>query len=77
MSDVEPIEQVLGLWRVRDGENNGYLLVRHRQSLLIDCPAAQIPLPDHLPAPAIILHTQLQEEHCREWAAFPATEVQP
>ncbi len=98
---------------MRNGESNGYLLVRNEQSLLIDCPAAVTdwtialratvpgwrvalcataatrecgppataatrecgpPLPN-LSLPAIILHTHLQEEHCREWAAFPAAEV--
>ncbi len=77
MASLEPISAVPGLWRIA-AETNGYLLVRGERSLLIDCPEEDLsPLLQQagLPAPSIILHTQVQEEHCREWAAFPEAEV--
>ena len=62
---------------IRAGDHNGYALVRGRQTLLIDCPFsdAETLAKAGIPAPAVILHTQVQEEHCREWAAFPQAEV--
>jgi glyoxylase-like metal-dependent hydrolase (beta-lactamase superfamily II) len=55
-------------------DTNGYLLVRDAAALLIDCPLADVAtaLRDAgLPAPEVVLHTQVQAEHCGEWAAFP------
>jgi len=63
-----------GCW----AETNGYLIVRDSRALLIDCPcadAAEVLRRAGLPAPELILHTQVQEEHCREWAAFPDVPV--
>ncbi|MHB9026315.1 MAG: MBL fold metallo-hydrolase [Armatimonadota bacterium] len=63
-----------GLWRI-EAETVGYLLVRGERSLLIDCPAEDLTVllkQAGLPLPDTILHTQVQEEHCREWAAFPS-----
>lgn len=77
MASIEHIAAVPGLWRIA-AETNGYLLIRDGQSLLIDCPEENLSaLLDSagLPAPAVILHTQVQEEHCREWAAFPSAQV--
>jgi glyoxylase-like metal-dependent hydrolase (beta-lactamase superfamily II) len=57
---------------------HGYLLVDGAQSLLIDCPAYDLDeriRAAGLPLPQTVLHTQVQEEHCREWAALPAAEV--
>jgi glyoxylase-like metal-dependent hydrolase (beta-lactamase superfamily II) len=60
------------------GETNSALIVRGDRSLLIDCGdrdlaarirAAGLPLPD------TVLHTQVQEEHCREWASLPSAAV--
>lgn len=52
--------------------SNGYLIVENGKSLLIDCPDVEIPLIGHsVENPEIILHTHIQEEHCREWQAFP------
>jgi glyoxylase-like metal-dependent hydrolase (beta-lactamase superfamily II) len=67
------LDQALGLWQLAAGGSNGYLIVRGGESLLIDCPMAAFP--DSLPAPGLVLHTQVQEEHCREWAAAPAAGV--
>jgi len=66
-----------GVWRCQ-GETNGYLIIRDGASLLIDCPATDIAAVLRrcgLPAPELVLHTQVQDEHCREWAAFPDTPV--
>lgn len=61
-----------------EGESNGYLIVSGDKSLLIDCPVPDIA--DHCrrngwPVPEIVLHTQVQEEHCREWGSLPAAAV--
>jgi glyoxylase-like metal-dependent hydrolase (beta-lactamase superfamily II) len=61
-----------------EGETNGYLIVRGAESLLIDCPFADMAARIRaagLPLPRTILHTQVQEEHCREWASLPRAEV--
>jgi len=74
---VERLDAGLGLWKI-ESETNGYLVVRGERSLLIDCPertvgralrAAGLPLPD------TILHTQVQEEHCREWGDLAEARV--
>lgn len=65
--------QTLGIWILKS-ETNGFLIVRNGKSILIDCPEYDIKLPE-LPEPEIILHTQVQEEHCREWQAFPDAKV--
>jgi len=65
------------LWCITS-ETNGYVLVKNGKSLMIDCPdfnLADTFAKAKIPAPEIILHTQVQEEHCREWAAFPNAEV--
>ncbi len=75
---VECLDPAHGLWVVR-AATNGYLIVRDGASLMIDCPchdAAGALRAAGLPAPELILHTQVQEEHCREWAAFPDADVQ-
>ncbi len=72
------IDETHGIWALR-AETNGYLIVRGNHALLIDCPcaeAADVLRRAGLPAPELILHTQVQEEHCREWAAFPGVPVQ-
>ncbi|OPZ27486.1 MAG: Hydroxyacylglutathione hydrolase [Lentisphaerae bacterium ADurb.BinA184] len=59
-------------------ETNAWLLVRGRRSLLIDCPCTDMAarLRDAgLPAPDAILHTQVQEEHCREWGDLAGVPV--
>ncbi len=74
---VTALDRDRGIWRVGN-ETNGYLLVRDGASLLIDCPAADTAdalRRAGLPLPEKILHTQVQEEHCREWAAFPGVPV--
>lgn len=59
-------------------QTNGYLIVRNGRSLLIDCPctdmAARIEARG-LPRPEAIVHTQVQEEHCREWASLGDAKV--
>ena len=65
------------LYTIASG-TNGYLLVREGRGLLVDCPVAGLAdeLAEHeLPAPATVLHTQVQAEHCLEWDSFPAAEV--
>lgn len=70
------IDEALGLWCVSD-ETNGYLIVRNGKSLLIDCPYVR--LEDlttlGLPRPDFIIHTQIQEEHCREWSSMSEVPV--
>lgn len=66
-----------GLWLSTAG-TNGYVIVRQGKSLLIDCPSTTLGeelSASRLPTPSLILHTQVQEEHCREWAAFPQVPV--
>lgn len=77
MATLEMIPVVPGLWRIV-ADTNGYLLVRNGNSLLIDCPSDDIcELLQHanLPVPSVILHTQVQEEHCFDWSAFPQADV--
>jgi len=77
MTRLEEITAIVGLWCIA-AETNGYLLVRNGQSLLIDCPVDDIcTLLDSagLPIPSVILHTQVQEEHCREWATLSQADV--
>ncbi|MHB9129620.1 MAG: MBL fold metallo-hydrolase [Armatimonadota bacterium] len=74
MTRIDALPQ---LWQITDG-TNGYLLVRGSRSLLIDCPSdtfAEELAAAGLPSPDTILHTQVQEEHCREWSAFPDAQV--
>ena len=71
------VEKVPGLWKIEAG-TNGYLFVCGERSLMIDCPSEAVAAEMKqagLPAPSAILHTQVQEEHCREWAAFPDAKV--
>jgi glyoxylase-like metal-dependent hydrolase (beta-lactamase superfamily II) len=74
---AEPVKGIAGLWKIESG-TNGYLIVRGDRSLLVDCPSECL----HetlrrfkLPFPEVILHTQVQEEHCREWACLPNVPV--
>ena len=65
------------LWKI-SAKSNGYLLVRNGRSLLVDCPCGDVApalREAGVPLPSVVLHTQVQEEHCREWAAFPEAEV--
>jgi glyoxylase-like metal-dependent hydrolase (beta-lactamase superfamily II) len=74
---LQNIDALHGLWMLRGG-TNGYLIVRGDQALMIDCPggeAAALLRQAGLPGPERILHTQVQEEHCREWDAFPGVPV--
>ena len=74
---LQLIDPTLNLWQFA-GETNGYLIVRGEKSLLIDCPTTEMRQALQaagLPAPELVLHTQVQEEHCREWAAFPQARV--
>ncbi|MGI6494780.1 MAG: MBL fold metallo-hydrolase [Kiritimatiellia bacterium] len=81
---VECLDASPGLWRVVGGgredalPTNGYLLVRDGASLLIDCPSHDTVFALEaagLPRPELILHTHVQEEHCREWSALPGVPV--
>ena len=75
--ELKRIEGFEDLWMV-GGETNGYVIVRNGKSLMIDCPAknfAGLFEKNGIPSPELILHTQVQEEHCREWAAFPGAGV--
>ncbi len=77
MTQISPIKSIPGLWRT-EADTCGYLLVRNGRSLLIDCPVQELSnelTANGLPFPEIVLHTQVQEEHTREWAAFPAATV--
>ena len=76
---IERIGGADGLWRLRaPDELNGFLIVRDGASLLIDCPchdARHAIETARLPLPELILHTHIQEEHCREWSSLPRTPV--
>jgi glyoxylase-like metal-dependent hydrolase (beta-lactamase superfamily II) len=55
------------------GESASHLVVRKGRSLLIDCHSPQLGRwleRRGLPAPEMILHTQVQPEHCREADSF-------
>ena len=60
------------------GEATSHLIVRQGRSLLIDCHSVQL---GHwmdrrgLPRPDLIVHTQVQPEHCREAETFPGARV--
>lgn len=74
---ISPLSEHPGLWRIA-AKTNGYLFVRNGESLLIDCPVQEIAptlYAARLPMPRVVLHTQVQEEHCREWAAAPQAKV--
>lgn len=74
---ITRLAQLDEVWRL-EADTVGYLIVRQGKALLVDCPstdAAAALTAAGLPAPEVILHTQVQEEHCREWAAFPAAKV--
>ncbi len=58
------------LLRVSHGEYRGYVVVRGGEHLLIDCPVDALAV-----TPSTVLHTHIQEEHCREWAACPGAPV--
>ena len=69
---IKQLAAAEGLWRIEDG-TVGYLIERGGNSLLIDCPSlhmANIVSEIGLSAPKWVLHTQVQEEHCREWSSF-------
>lgn len=66
---------ISNLWLIAS-ETNGYLIAENGRTLLIDCPEIEIPLNRYsLETPEVILHTHVQEEHCREWLAFPHATV--
>ncbi len=76
-SALIPVLPISGLWQLAS-ETNGYVLMRNGRSLLIDCPtvdAHRTLRRAGIPEPVAVLHTQVQEEHCREWAAFPQVPV--
>ena len=69
---VELLNPALGLWCLSHN-TNGYLIVRDNASLLIDCPGPDVAdalQRRGLPLPELILHTQVQAEHCYEWATL-------
>lgn len=79
-ADVAPVDGVSGLWRLAgdDPNLNGWLIVRDGHSLLVDCPsltAASKIAGAGLPTPELILHTHVQEEHCREHLELPTVPV--
>ena len=71
-ASASPVELIgKNLWRLAGDEPqlNGWLIVKDGASLLIDCPslaAASRIRGAGLPTPELILHTHVQEEHCRE-----------
>lgn len=59
-------------------ETRGYILVRGRRALLIDCPRLDVVGYCHrhgLVCPDTVLHTQVQTEHCWEWEVLPDAKV--
>lgn len=77
MAELCRIDPLSGVWRI-SAETHGYLIVRGNRALLIDCPdvhASTLLTSAGLPLPEIVLHTQVQEEHCREWASLPETKA--
>ncbi len=60
------------------GVNSSHLISYRGRSVLIDCHSAELSRwLEHraLPAPEMILHTQVQPEHCREGAQFPSARI--
>ncbi len=60
------------------GEASSHLVIRHGQSLLIDCHSPEMGrwlARRGLPAPDLILHTQVQPEHSREANQFPGARI--
>lgn len=60
------------------GEATSHLIVRQGRSLLVDCHSAQLGhwLDERgLPRPEMIVHTQVQPEHCREAQEFAGARI--
>lgn len=60
------------------GEATSHLIVRNGRGLLIDCHTGQMGRwlqRQGLPTPELILHTQVQPEHCREADRFPSARI--
>ncbi|MCL1856433.1 MAG: MBL fold metallo-hydrolase [Kiritimatiellaeota bacterium] len=67
-----------GVARVDAEGTCGYVFVAEGRALMVDCPsaaAAKALAEAGIPAPEIVLHTQVQAEHCREGEAFPGAAV--
>lgn len=60
------------------GESTSHLVVRNGRGLLVDCHSASLSRwlgRLGLPMPEMILHTQVQPEHCRESSQFPGARI--
>ncbi len=60
------------------GEATSHLILRKERSVLVDCHSAHLErwINRHrLPKPDLILHTQVQPEHCREGGRFPGAAI--
>lgn len=60
------------------GEATSHVVVRNGHSMLVDCHSPELGRwleRRGLPAPELILHTQVQTEHCREAGAFPGARI--
>ncbi|MEI6519686.1 MAG: MBL fold metallo-hydrolase [bacterium] len=77
MISISQLSAVSGLWRIAGDDTVGYAIVRAGKSLLVDCPAgvADALITVGIPVPDVIIHTQVQAEHCCEWQGFPRVPV--
>jgi len=65
------------VWTFPGEREATHLLVRGSDAILIDCHRADFAgeWAGRLPAPALVLHTHVAPEHCREGASFPAARI--
>ncbi len=78
MIKVSKISEIDSLWRIAGDETVGYAIVKDGKSLLIDCPEGvnvSLLANSGIPVPDVILHTQVQAEHCYEWQGLPDVPV--
>jgi glyoxylase-like metal-dependent hydrolase (beta-lactamase superfamily II) len=78
MLNISQISTVAGCWRIAGDDTVGYAIVRAGKSLLVDCPAgvdADALITAGIPEIEVILHTQVQAEHCYEWQSIPGVPV--
>lgn len=73
MINITKMSGLVDTWRLSGFETVGYVVVRNGKSLFIDCPAgitADLLADAGIAMPDLILHTQVQSEHCYEWESF-------
>jgi len=65
------------VWTFRGARESAHLLVRGRDAILIDCHREDLAdaIAGRFPVPALVLHTHVAPEHCREGASFPEARI--